>query len=264
MIGVFFVQKIFKIKIDKNEKLNVIENLENMNVEDATINWILDDNQEYLKEIEIIISGLELDINSEGVIKADNSELNERVYRIAAYLSNSILIQTGIDAINYEAVLNYSPEIVGETSKEEKEIRSRGVRKHSSFPASLTVTLPMDPNDYPGEFENSKAIALYADAFRVDSLFQEYEILYKIIEYFFPGLTGNNLDKNICDYVKNYDSVYRDKNEFTQLRRLRNRCVHSGDNKHANPEDLTSVKEVSKKIKKIRNLAKMLIEHPPT
>ena len=255
------MKKIYEIPVKSDKEIRFNGESFSTMLENAKINWITE--QEKLKKIELVFGGLELTKNSNGVIIADDPELNEKVYRLAAFISNNILIQNGIDAINYKSVLNSSPDLVGENPEEKAEISSSGIRKHNSLPCHAKITNPINPEDYPNNLNNSEAVALFADAIRVKTPFQKYELLYKIVEFFFPDLRGKALDKKVCNYIKVYDKKYEDENEFTKLRRLRNRCVHSGNNDHVNPEDLASVREIRKVLPQLNDLAKLLLNNPP-
>lgn len=91
---------------------------------------------------------------------------------------------------------------------------------------------------------------------------KKYELLYKVIKYFFPNKIGEALDKAVSDYCKQYDPVYGDKEFIESFRRLRNRCIHPDNKDHVNLEDLASIREVIDMVPKIEDLVELLLKNP--
>lgn len=86
-------------------------------LEDAEVLWNIDTDKK-LKDITIIFKGVNIDKNSSGIILTINRELDEKVFKIATYISNKILLNTGIDALDPESVLYNSPSIFAENKED--------------------------------------------------------------------------------------------------------------------------------------------------
>lgn len=112
------------------------------------------------------------------------------------------------------------------------------------------------------DMKHSKAITYYAESKRTKNSIQKYELLYKVIEYFFPNKAGDELDKAVSDYCKQYNSVYGSEKFIESFRRLRNRCIHPDNKRHVNLESLASIREVIDMIPKIEELVELLLEYP--
>ena len=231
-------------------------------LEDAEVLWNVDLNKR-IKDIVIIFKGIDITKDSSGAILTTNKQLDEKAFKIATYISNRIFLDTGIDGFDPETILYNSPSISPENEKE-KEIIDKSMKNGFHIAkGTATIVKLFQLKEFEEDIKYSKAIAFYADAKRTESSIQKYELLYKVIEYFFPNKTGKALDKVVSDYCKQYDQIYGDKSFIESFRRLRNRCIHPDNKKHVNLEDLASIREVIEMVPKIEDLVRLLVENPP-
>lgn len=255
------MQVNFQLKPTRKIQVDDPQDFKSTKLEDAEIIWDIDKNKN-LKDITISFKGINNIENPSGVILTTNDELDEKAFKIAMYIANKIFLITGIDEINPESVLYNSPSVIPENEREKEILEKNKKQGFRIIPASCNVVKSFKLEKFGEDIKYSKAITLYAEAKRTKSPFQKYELLYKVIEYFFPNKKGEKIDKAVSDYCKQYDPIYGSKDFMIAFRRLRNRCIHPDHKKHANPEDLASVREVVDMVPKIEKLVKLLLEHP--
>ncbi|MGS0746004.1 hypothetical protein ACU70A_08700 [Syntrophomonas erecta subsp. sporosyntropha] len=256
------MQVRFRFNPTMNKKIEVENPLmfKPIQLEDAEIVWDIDINKK-IKDITIVFKGVDIIKDSSGAILTTNRELDEKAFKIAAYISNKIFLGTGIDGFNPENILYNSPSIFPENEKE-KEIIEKGRKQGFNIvKGTVTIVKPFELEGLEEDIKHSKAIAFYAEARRTEGSIQKYELLYKVIEYFFPNKTGEALDKAVSDYCKQYDPTYGDKKFMESFRKLRNRCIHPDNKHHVNLEDLASIREVIDMVPKIENLVELLLKN---
>lgn len=256
------MQVKFQVKVTEGEiEVKDLEMFKSIQLEDAEVLWNID-TKKILTSVDIVFKGVDIVKDSAGVILTTNRELDEKAFKIATYISNKIFLNTGIDGVDPKNVLNNSPSVFAE-NKEEKDIIEKG-KKHgfTTMNGIVFVVKSFELNKFQEDMRHSKAITFYAEAKRTKNLIQKYELLYKVIEYFFPDKKREELDKAVSDYCKQYNSVYGSEKFIASFRRLRNRCIHPDNKKHANLEDLASIREVACMVPKIEELVELLLEHP--
>lgn len=172
---------VFKgLAIDVRER----QSFEPIILEGAKIIWNFN-REEKLYSINVVFSGIELIKDSIGVIMT-TPELDEKVFKIATYFSNKIFLNTGIDAFSPKEVLYSSPGILPENEQERAIWICSKKQGFSDIPNTLDVVESLNIEDFSEDIKHSKAISFYADSKRIDNAFQKYELLYKVVEYFFP------------------------------------------------------------------------------
>lgn len=231
-------------------------------LEDAEIVWNIDPDKK-IKNISIVFKGRSITKDSSGAILTTSRQLDEKAFKIATYISNKVFLDTGIDGFDPETILYNSPNVFPESEKEKEIIDNSIKRGFHIMKGTVTIIKPLQLVRFEEDIKHSKAIAFYAEAKRTEGSIQKYELLYKVIEYFFPNKTGDSLDKEVSDYCKQYDQMYGDENFIESLRRLRNRCIHPDNKRHVNLEDLASIREVIDMVPNIDNLVRLLLENPP-
>lgn len=236
-------------------------------IKNTEVRWEADA-ENHLKEVVLVFSGWKIKRESKGTNVIPYPELEDEMYayRLGAYIANSILIQTGFDAIDPEKVLLEAPDIFPETAEEEMRESASGMRTLDWKKCTINVLDPHGeflPKEYPAGFGNSAAAANYADGLRVSSPILQYEQFYKVVEHFFKKKGGWN-NATISRYASQYNPKY-DEAQIKKLKDLRHRCIHPHphlNQRHANSEDIKSIREVKAALTDMRNLALLLLHHP--
>ena len=224
------------------------------------------DEYDHLNCVTLIISGAELRRESSGTIISSYPELEELVFRMTTYIANNILIQTGFDALCLENVLD-TPDILPESCEEEEVFANNTITVRSSLIGSYTIQRDFRPEECITGFNHTAAFASCADGLRITSPFIQYEQFYKVIEHFFKE-KGDKLDAAVSKHVKHVlkrNSKYGQA-QIEKMRKLRNRCIHPNSYSHlghANPENIKSVEDVRAELPLMRDLALLLLRHPP-
>lgn len=257
------MQVRFRFNPTMNKKIEVENPLmfKPIQLEDAEILWNIDINKK-IKDITIVFKGVDIIKDSSGAILTTNRELDEKAFKIATYISNEIFLGTGIDGFDPETILYDSPDIFPENEKEKEIIGKSRKQGFSIKKGIVTIVKPFELKGFEEDIKHSKAIAFYAEARRTEGSIQKYELLYKVIEYFFPNKKGEALDKAVSDYCKQYNPIYGDKEFIESFRRVRNRCIHPDNKDHINLEDLASIREVINMVPKIEDLVELLLKNP--
>ena len=223
------------------------------------------DRNKVLTRIVIEVSNQKIKYDQQDLILTEYPELDDQLFRIITYISNSIYIQTTIDALEPHNSQNYSPELLPESPQEEEELATQKKR----ITVSLTII-----NNIEGDFRikeltlkwpYTKPVAHYANALRTASLLQKYEQFYKVIEYFFGNKRGQDFDKAVSKHASQHDITY-DEARIGAFRKLRVQLVHPnplGKLVHLSPEDLEAFRKVEAYLKPIQKLARLLLDNPP-
>lgn len=244
------MQVKFQVKLTEEEiKVKDLEILTPIEWEDADILWDIDTNK-ILKSVYIVFKDVDIVKDSAGVILTTNRELDEKAFKIATYISNKIFLDTGIDGLDPTKVLDNSPIILAENAGEKDIIEKTKKQAFDTISGMVLVVKPFELDKFQEDIRYSKTITFYAEAKRTKKLIQKYELLYKIIEYFFPNKKRDELDKTVSNYCKKYNSVYGTEEFIRSFRRLRNRCIHPTHKEHVNLENLASIREVVDMVQK--------------
>ena len=252
----------FQVKVTEGEiEVKDLEIFTPIQLEDAEILWDIDTNK-ILRSVDIVFKGVDIVKDSAGVILTTNRELDEKAFKIATYISNKIFLDTGIDGLDPKNVLDNAPSIFAENVGEKDIIEKSKKHGFTTINGIVFVVKSFGLDKFQEDIRYSRAITFYAEAKRTKNLIQKYELLYKVIEYFFPSKTGDKLDKAVSDYCKKYNSVYGSEEFIESFRKLRNRCIHPDNKKHVNLENLASIREVADMVPKIEELVKLLLDYP--
>jgi hypothetical protein len=225
----------------------------------------------HLSAVALEFSGEKIRFNGRCVVMSTHTELENKAYRLANYIANRIYDQTGYDAINAEDVLMGSPNIFAETPAEEAILNTKSRTVWGGITLTTFVAAPFEPSMYGQGFDHSPAWSFYADAQRAASAFQRFELLYKVVEYFFEVKkkkpTGPNepdeQDIKVAAHMASIDDTYT-AHVVMKLRQLRNRSAHPHANHgHVNPENPVHVREVEMNLPTLKKLATLILGNPP-
>jgi hypothetical protein len=215
----------------------------------------------HLSALVLQFTGAQVRYNENGAIVPTYPEVEETAYRIANYLSNRVFVQTGYDPIDAEHVFAEAPVNSPEGAAEVELFRTKYKAIWKVLPLGWATHGAFDPSAYAGGFAHSAAHGYYADALRAASEFQQFELLYKVVEYFFAD-DGAALDAAVSAHVTPFDPTF-DAPTVEWLRQLRNRAVHPRARKgHVKPENIAHVREVHAALPLMRHLADTLLAHP--
>lgn len=256
------MQVKFQVKLTEGEiKVTDLEIFTPIKLEDAEILWDIDTNK-ILRSVYIVFNGVDIVKDSAGVILTTNRELDEKAFKIATYISNKIFLDTGIDGLDPTKVLDNSPIILAENAGEKDIIEKSKKKGFVTLDVIVIDSKPFELDKFQEDIIYSEVITFYAEAKRTKNLIQKYELLYKIIEYFFPNKIGDKLDKAVSDYCKQYNSAYGSEKFIESFRKLRNRCIHPAHKEHVNLENLSSIRDVVDMVPQIEGVVKILLDYP--
>ena len=251
---------VYTLPVRNQVEIPVTSEIPSLPLGNVCIKWKTDDAGN-LKAVAVEFNGVGVTYTSEGRIDPAPVQVQEQAYRIANFIANCIYMQTSCDAIDPQYTLSHAPEVFAENKDEESEFKRTPRRMWTSINIGYAIRDTLDPSSCAIGFEHSAAHGYYADALRAASLFQKYELLYKVVEYFFAE-EGCALDTAVSAYASTYDSDYT-LDVVKNLRHLRNRSVHPRARKgHVNPEHIASAREVRAAMRSLDSLAKLLLKHP--
>ena len=218
--------------------------------------------ESHLEAVGLEFTGATIRYDDKGCISPKYPELEEEAYRVANYLANRVYIQTACDAFDPDHVFSEAPVISPENMDEESEIEAKPILKWKSAKTRFTIREMFEPESYAHGFKHSAAYGYYADALRVASDFQKFELLYKVVEYFFPKKKGSALVTAVSTHMTPHDATFTPA-LVGQLRDLRDRSTHPHANKgHINPQDIANVREVRAGLPQMRKLVELLLAYP--
>lgn len=231
-----------------------------LTIGNASVGWKTD-KENNLEAVVLEFTGVGITYTQEGSIVSAPEELQEQAYCVANYLANRLYVQTSFDAIDPEQILLGSPVVSPENPDEEQMFKTTPRRIWTSIKLGWAIRGSFDPGAYVTGFDHSAAYVYFADAQRVSSIFQKFELLYKVVEYFFQE-DGPKLDKSVSVYVMPYNSTFT-ADAIKNLRILRNRCVHPRAHRgHVNSQNISHINEVRAKLPQMLRLASLLLDHP--
>jgi hypothetical protein len=256
------MEVIYELPVESEIELPVRTGTPPIEINGATVSWEVNE-ESTLDTIVLRIPHQPLKFDERGVILSTYPELESLAYRLTAYIANSVFKQTGFDAINRETVVGLTPVLRGETAEEKRQLASCPRTAGAARSIRYDIRGNFEPEAYPRLYEHSPAVALIADALRVRSPFQQYELFYKVIEWFFPKKKGQAFHKAVSAHAYPIDSRFCE-SCIKALYDLRNRITHPhAHHGHVNPEDVQAVREVKNHILLVRDLAMLLFEYPP-
>lgn len=253
----------YTIKADNKETLSVPSDTASISINGCNVSWGVNEDGK-LEKIIMDITGRPIIQDDSGRIISSYPEIDAIAFNIATFLSNSIFIQTSIDAIDPHVMLTNSPELIPESNDEENLLKSTPKMAHNSFNGKFKILGKFDPQKYASKRNVSLAIAHFATAWRSSNIFHKFECYFKVIESVFKKRRSENAD----DFDLRV-SIYASKinPHFTlyvlrNLRKLRNRCVHPDNPAHLSPENLIAIREVRESLNIMEKLARLSLDNP--
>jgi hypothetical protein len=215
----------------------------------------------HLEAVTLEFAGAEMRYNENGAILPTYPELEEEAYRVANFVADRLFVQTACDAIDPDEVFSEAPAIAPENANEENEFKTKYKSIWKALKIGWAAHGLFEPAAYGLGFNHSAAQGYFADALRSASNFQQFELLYKVVEYFFPE-EGAALDAAVSAHITPHDATYTP-TAVEQLRLLRNRSIHPRARRgHVNPQNIAHVKEVHAALPRMRQLASLLLANP--
>lgn len=190
-------------------------------------------------------------------------DVKEKVYRIASYIANRMLIETKKDIIDLNSIFYCSPVLEAENNEEGDYLKTINQIHSNCIVGSVTVRQPVsiEVQSYLACSHNSLIYNYYAEALRTNNPATKYELSYKVVEYFFEKDLKKSVG-NISSYCTPFDGRF-DVNTIQRLKDTRNRVTHPlAKLGHLNIENLSDLAIVQKELSLIMDLAKLLIDNP--
>lgn len=185
----------------------------------------------------------------------------QEVFPIATFLSNFILFKTGIDALNPKDVFFNTPDVIPENEEDIAAIQARKFWHTTAIPCTATIVRPLKFETALRDFPFSLPIAYFASYKKTNDDILRFELLFKILEYFF-NKKSDRFDSQVISFVKKNGLGIPPK-KVKHLRDLRNRCVHPHAEKgRINPHHIKDLQEVQGNIGFLEKMAIFLIENP--
>lgn len=97
--------------------------------------------------------------------------LSLKVYRLAAFCSNSLYRQINLDILKAESVFLEAPKYEAQNEEEKEFLKSQFTTGFGSIASTIVIPNKIDPQKFMNEnaFENSGAIATYTDALKIQN-----------------------------------------------------------------------------------------------
>ena len=158
-------------------------------------------------------------------------------------------------------VFSEAPAIAPENRTEEVEFETKYKSMWKVLKIESAIRGRFMPAGYRDGFRHSAAYGYVADSLRAASCFQQFELLYKVVEYFFEE-TSSALPGAVSAHVAPHDATFTPV-AIERLRSMRNRCTHPRARKgHINPENIAHAREVDAALPQMRRLSGLLLAHP--
>lgn len=255
----------YTIKTKNNEQLSVPKNTATVSINGCNVSWGVNDDGK-LEKIIMDITGRPIIQDDTGRILSSCPEIDAIAFNMATFLSNNIFIQTSIDAIDPYVILAISPELIPESTDEEKLLKSTPKLAYASLDGKVKIPGKFDPQKYASNSNISIAIAHFAAAGRSTNHFHKFESFFKVLESIFQKAKNEKVDEfdlRVSEYTSKIDTRFT-LDVIRNLRRVRNRCVHPDNPTHLSPEDLIAVREVQGSLNVIEKLARLSLNNPPS
>ncbi|WP_446009408.1 hypothetical protein [Candidatus Electrothrix sp.] len=219
-----------------------------------------------LKKVTVIYTGLPIKLiekkESKGkrtVINPSYPDVNNRAFNVMRFIYNYIQVQTGRTALDIDKLTQIEPTISPETREEEEHWNNCNKIYETIYCSGIESVGVVSFDQLTKQFNHANAYANFTDAKNTDDPISKYERLYKVVESFFNG-RGDQFDQNVADFMVDFDTNFVP-DHFGVLRKLRNRCIHSKDNRHVTSGDLDLLGEVTAATAKLERIADLLLKH---
>jgi len=256
---------IYDMEVNQKRSIQVLD-LSLVEIEGCRVSFITEGG--VIKSVSISVAGMDIIDNLANktalVEQLIRDDVKEKVYRIACYIANRILIETNTDIIDPNLIFCYSPVLEAENNDEGDYLKTINQIQSNCKIGSLNTRQPVsiELQSYPTCSHNSPIYNYYAEALRTNNPATKYELFYKVVEYFFEKDLKNSVG-NVSSYCMPFDGRF-DANTIQRLKDTRNRVTHPvAKLGHLNMEKLSDLAIVQKELPIIMDLAKLLIDNPP-
>lgn len=233
------------------------------NLDGCEVKWEANESG-FFKGITISLCGTEIvGKNENGFILSEQDKVEEKIYRVASFCSNSIYKQTKLELIDADELFSDSPIYEAENKREEELLKNEAIIGYSSIGAMLQISEKLEPEKFmdPVKFNQSSALATYTDALRIQNPLRRYEQFFKVVEHYFDTHT-KQFDQKVSAYASQFNSIF-DEDKIKQLREDRNRCTHPQAKLGPyNSENIISLRTITSQLKDIKLLAEIFLENP--
>ena len=259
------MKAIYRIATDRAPKIEVAQGINPMLcLGKDVVKWEIGANN-CVSVVILELNGLQVIQDRHGTIQSSDPALVERAFELATSIANVMLVQTGCTFFDPSEVLVGSPEIEPENDFERTAFAQNNRTSSRSITGCACIAHRFDPANYSSLLTHSNALASYADGIRTQNPISKYEQFYKVIEHSFTEKNTKNdlaLDRAVSAHVSKFNAKF-DIATVGKIRGIRNRCVHPQKPGHINPENLSALEELKSALPLMKELALLLIQHPP-
>ena len=202
---------------------------------------------------------------------------------VGLYLADVLAFQTGwgevvndLDGLGEFEAMERFVDFIPEDEREERFLagKKRRVRKSLRMSYRVYGGNLLDIKGFKDLWAHRDALACYAEATRLKHPVAIYREMYRILEYFFARPSAVSrfkgtkkkgakkvLERAAC-YLQQFDAKY-DEDFLEKLKELRDRCSHTARD-YITPNDLEGLQALREKIPELKNIARILLCHPPS
>ena len=259
----------YRLGVDPKHSLVVPEGVEATVLDRAEVCWVRGKHGK-VTEVALTLLG-EAMVFDEQVLQTTTPALENRAYRLAAFLRDVLYLHYHVDYWDAADVLHSSPEVEGETPAEDAQLTScrRVVGKSQKIRLRRAVGA-FDPHTLSLLVGQLEPLTMYAAAMRLAEPFAKMVQYWKVVDYYFGGQKSRPAraiqDQNISNHVVASDPRFTVE-VVTRLQNLRVRCAHPHMDKpqlkHLRLSQIEDVREVVRELPLVQELALCLIKAPP-
>ena len=236
-------------------------------IEGVDVEWKGNGNQ--ITGMRLILRGrpVRSDANSGRVVVRDAGD-DRDAFRVASYLTDTILALSGIDAFSPGEIFSQSPLAVPEDLTEAATISQSGTTNALTVRTSMALSATLQSGKLPANIADSRAIESYAQGMRAEHPFDQFVEFFKVIEFYvlkqwnskkrrLEERKGGDFDVWVSNDVQAIDGTF-DAKRVEKLRNLRAQITHpqaiKGPLSRHNPSDVAQVKCEVPDIKKLATI----------
>lgn len=183
----------YKMKAEEKISVQLPED-SSLNIDDVQISFVMNEQNggNFIQDVEISTGNISIDQSyANKAILADwliPIEIKNKIYLIANYIANRLRIEMRlVDIVDPTFILCQTPIIEVENEQEEALLNSirlvdNGVMFGKAIPGQPVL---IDTKTYSNDFDKSVVFVYYADGLRATNPGIQFELFYKVIEFFF-------------------------------------------------------------------------------
>jgi len=243
-----------------------------LNIDGVQVSFVMNEQNgcNFIQNVEFSIGNISIDQScANKAVLADfliPSEIKSKIYLIANYIANRLRIEIRlVDIVDPSFMLCQTPIIEAETEQEEALLNSirlvdNGVMFGKAIPGQPVL---IDLKTYSEDFCRSMVFVYFADGLRATNPGIKYELFYRVIECFFEKDKVLSTQE-VASYCEKIDSRFGFET-IKELRAIRNQLTHPhAELVHLSTDNLLDLAKIQTKIPLIKDLAKLLINNPPS